>query len=439
MTALCCGFAAFALGVAVQLNDGALSPGAILWLTMALLALLLAPVWRRELSGRAVAAALATGCAVEGLLLFTRPPGIYLEPGPGGPWPYWAGVALLCALALLSAREKRAFPFLLAVHFALGVWVLRASPNPLIDVVTFQREAIDHALRGHNPYAMTFSDPYGGRFPFYGEGLLQNGRVLVGYPYPPLCLALGIAAQVIAGDYRFAVLASITAAAACIALARPGRVARLAAALLLLSPRGFFVVEQGWTDPYVLALGCAVVLCAIRFRRALPWVLGAFFAVKQYAVLAAPLLLLVEKRPWRLLLHAAIFAGALTLPFALLDLRAFIDDVVRFQMRQPFRPDSLSFSAWSRAVGGPVLPGWISFLALAAAIALSLAARAPFAAALALSFCAFFAVGKQAFCNYYFFVLGLAACAAGVIPPVSESHHIAASSPAAPKAASPGG
>jgi hypothetical protein len=48
-------------------------------------------------------------------------------------------------------------------------------------------------------------------------------------------------------------------------------------------------------------------------------------------------------------------------------------------------------------------------------------------------------VGKQAFCNYYFFVLGLSACAAGVIPPASESPRTAASSPAAPRAASPGG
>jgi hypothetical protein len=358
---------------------------------------------------------------MEGWLLFERPPGIYLEPRPGGVTLYWAGVALLCFLAFLSAREKRALPFLLAAHFALGAWVIWSSPHPHIDVVTFQREAIDHALRGHNPYAMTFSDPYGGNSIFYSEGLVRGGRVMVGYPYPPLCLALGMAAQVIAGDYRFAVLASITAAAACIALARPGRAARLAAALLLLSPRGFFVVEQGWTDPYVMALACGVALCALRFRRALPWVLGAFFAVKQYAVLAAPLVLLIEKRPWRLLLHAAVFAALLTVPFALLDLRAFLDDVVRFQLRQPFRPDALSYSAWSHALGGPWLPAWFSFLTLAAAIALSLVVRAPFPAALALSFCAFFSVGKQAFCNYYFFVLGLAACAAGVTAPASES------------------
>src|SRR5205814_2809273 len=138
-----------------------------------------------------------------------------------------------------------------------------------------------------------------------------------------------------------------------------------------------------------------------------------FFAVKQYAVLAAPLLFLIERRPWRLLLHAVAVAAVLTVPFALPDLRAFIDDLVRFQIRQPYRPDSLSYSAWANALGGRYLLPWVSFVTLAAAIALSLWARAPFPAAVALSFCAFFAVGKQAFCNYYFFVLGFAACAAG--------------------------
>jgi len=426
--------AAVALGIALQLGDGVLTPGALGLLTAALIALVASTQVGGELDERGIAVLLAAGCAVEGLLLFTRPPGIYLEPRPGGPYPYWAGLALLLAFALLGARQEAPrwqLPLLLAVHFALGAWVLWSSPAPLIDVFTFQRDAMVHALQGHNPYAMTFEDPYGGRFPFYGEGLLRDGRVQVGYPYPPLCFALGLVAHLLAGDYRWAVLLSITLSAACIAWAQPDRAGRLAAALLLLSPRGFFVVEQGWTDPYVLLLACAVALCAVRFRRALPWMLGAFLAVKQYAVLALPLVVFIERRPWRLLRNALLFAAALTLPLALLDLRAFLDDVVLFQIRQPFRPDALSYSAALFSKTGRALPSWAPLATLAAGIWLALRSmpRAPasLAGAMALCYCAFFSVGKQAFCNYYFFVLGLAACAAALTAPSARSPGIAPS------------
>src|SRR5205085_10010171 len=126
--------------------------------------------------------------------------------------------------------------------------VLWSSAEPVIDVFSWQRDAFEHFLRGGNPYAMTFADPYHGKYAVYAEGLLRDGRVQVGYPYPPLTFAIGLLAHFLAGDYRWAVLLSVTLAAACIGWARPGRIGALAAAPLRLSPRGFFVVEQGWTD-----------------------------------------------------------------------------------------------------------------------------------------------------------------------------------------------
>jgi hypothetical protein len=76
---------------------------------------------------------------------------------------------------------------LVAVHFALGVWVLHHSPPPAIDVNIFQRDSIAALRHGRDPYGITFPDIYAD-LDNYGEGLSAGGRLQFGFPYPPLSL-----------------------------------------------------------------------------------------------------------------------------------------------------------------------------------------------------------------------------------------------------------
>ena len=71
------------------------------------------------------------------------------------------------------------------MHFALGVWLLRASPSPRIDVVTVHREAFDALVSGRSPYAISFENIYGANSGFYNPSPLEGDRVMFGYPYPP--------------------------------------------------------------------------------------------------------------------------------------------------------------------------------------------------------------------------------------------------------------
>jgi hypothetical protein len=85
------------------------------------------------------------------------------------------------------------------------------------------------------------------------------------------------------------------------------------------------------------------------------------------------------------------------------------------QFYQPHRPDALSFAATWAVDHGTELPQYIPFLAAIVAIAVSLW-RAPrtvsgFAGSVALVYLLFFAFAKQAFCNYYYYVIGLLCCA----------------------------
>jgi hypothetical protein len=479
--------AAVCLGCAIQVNNGNYSPRALLLLTIALGCGLLAIGGRLAWWGRAgapgdraVGVLLGLGILVQLVLLFTS------DPAPLQADPRWAVSfrGMLCVAAVLAAMllpalgsdarvwqrlQRAAFAGLLLVHLAMGVWVLRAVPYPFVDVVQFQHDADNAILRGENPYALEFIDLSHGTSKLYAPGTQHDGLLDFGFPYPPLSALLTLPAHVLgpkpgpdhpnargeleeqAGDLRYAQLLAITLSAVLMALAGRGPVARAATALFLLTPRGFFVLSQGWTEPFVVLLLAATVFAASRRPRATPYVLGLFWAIKQYVVLAAPLTLLLipeqgqapaadGPRRWRELWRAAgrwgVKAGAValavTLPFVLWGPRHFWWSAVAVQVRQPFRPDALSYPAGLYAWRGVVLLTIVAFIALAVVMCVALARtpRTPagFAAATAVTFAVFFALNKQAFANYYYFVIGAlatAVAASGIL--------LGARSPAAPE------
>ena len=184
------------------------------------------------------------------------------------------------------------------IHLALGVWTIRlqAAPSPPIDVFVFQHDAVAALLAGVDPYAITFANPYRTAV-YYGPGLVVDGRLMFGFPYPPLSLVLSTLGQWVGGDVRYAQLGATTLAAVFLATMRRGPVGALAAGLYLFTPRALFVLQQSWTEPFVVLFLVATVWCGVRHPRAAPYVLGLFLAIKQYAPLALPLALLLGRPP----------------------------------------------------------------------------------------------------------------------------------------------
>ena len=417
---------AVALACALQVNFGQYHPLALTWLTVALLGTVLCVA---KPTSRIVAALEARRTLVFGLalsvqfvLLLTTTPGAtgrLAEPAHLLPLQAAIACAAIVCLASLRPSARHDLPkllVLLTIFAATGLWALHAAPNPGVDVVLFQRDAAAALLTGENPYATTFPDPYPSAAPFYGPGVSVNGRLQFGYPYPPLGLLLTVPAHLL-GDFRYAHLLAMTAAAALIALARPGNFAFAAAALLLFTPRGFFVLEAGWTEPLAVLCLAAVVFAACRSRRSVPVALGCLLAVKQYLVLALLLAPLLPGRRSGLAWKALVFATVVTLPWALWDQATFVNSVVTLQFHQPFRPDALSYLVPLMHLTGHRPPAWIAFVAAGAAALLALrkCPRTPagFSLALALVLFAFFAFNKQAFCNYYHLVIAALCCAAG--------------------------
>jgi hypothetical protein len=423
------------LGQLLRASDGHYSPEAIRWLFLAsalgLLALVSPPMPALERLGLCTpVAVLLTGLVLQFSQVLTHPPGIYLRPVGG----WLAFLAAVGAAAVLAGSVAFAGPgwarvgtALLSVFFlAAGLWVLHASPRPAIDVFIFQQQSSDALVHGRNPYTLTFPNIYG-HTQFYGAEVADGKTLFFGFPYPPLSLLLAALGFLATGDYRAAQLVAFVVAAACLLALRPDRLGALAAAVLLFTPRGLFVLEQGWTEPFGVALLGLVLVAALRRPRLLWLALGGLFAWKQYTVVLLPLTVLFLPRPfrwraWLRLVGPALLASlVVSLPLALWDVRGFWRSVVWLQTVQPFRSDALSFPSALVAIGytpPPVVPTLVVLTGMAIALVLWRAPRTPqgFAAAVTLVLGVFFAFNKQSFCNYWALVLGAAALtvAAGV-------------------------
>jgi hypothetical protein len=440
--------AAVALGHALQIANGFYDPVALVWLTAALV-LCAVGVLSLKSSGVpsrgkrfaipvAIApgvprAAMTMGIAWQLVSLLISSPGLYLDASVSM-LPFKTGVVLEGALIALGIGQVRVFrrwwfPALLAVHLLLGAWMIHASPSPRIDVVVVHRAAIRALLHGHDPYGITFRNIYGADSPFYNPQALVGNRVNFGYPYPPVSLLLAVPGQVLAGDYRYAELAALILGAAVIGYVRPAVTARLAASLLLTTPRVFFVLEQGWAEPITVMMLALTVFCLVRRPGLVPWAGGLLLVTKQYLVVAAPPLLRFAGRgraEWgRFLGQAALAALVVTLPFALWHPGAFIDDVVWLQTRELFRIDALSYLSLAARAGWGA--GSLVWSVVAALVALVIAMiRTPntpagFAGSIALSSLAMFAWGSKAFCNYYFFVIAAICCTIAIVPVTGEA------------------
>lgn len=375
------------------------------------------------------------------LLAGARRPGFYLLPGT----PRWGFTLLTAAIliaALLGVRRRVSLAqrdalaaVMLVLALLAGAWVLRASPSPHIDVFRVQQLGAAQLLAGRDPYAVSYPNLYtaADSLTYFGAALPQ----LRCYPYPPLSLLVVSAGFWLCRDVRAAFVAlHVVTGLLLYAMVRrrSGATAVGLCALHLLNPRGLFVLEQAWTEPLLAAAAAAWTASALKrpaaSRRAQVeqgLLLGLLLSAKQYAVLLVPLFLAQRFRPaWpraarlRSTGLAVSLCALVLLPFLLWHPADLFEDLILFQLRQPFRPDALTLPALVHAATGLRAPGGLALLAAAASLRWSVP-RLPrqlggllFAAALGCF--GFFAMAKQAFCNYYSFVAVLlllcaAACA----------------------------
>lgn len=429
---------AIALGRALQINNGFYSPEGLSWLVAAFTFVAAATLMQRFTperltcdGARIVNTLLLFGIGWQLVSLATTAPGFYTVREANRFYFFALLAVQAAAIAVGAAQAVRFrlpwFPIVLAASVGLGVWIIKASPNPYIDVVAVHKEALDALLRGRDPYVISFPNIYSPELArvFYNPEAVAGDRILFSYPYPPASLILVVPGHWLFGEYRYSELALLVAGAALIGWTRPSLTAKLAACLLLTTPRVWFVIEQGWTEPVGIFLLALTVFLLSRSSIPAGVAAGLLVVAKQYLGFIGPgvvRLAFFRPRQWRWTTVAGVTAAAaVTLPIALKHPSAFMRNVVWLQTLEPFRMDSLSFVSWAAHAGlGQASYRWAVGAALVAALICLATTRNSdigFAASVSLTTFALFVFGSKAFCNYYFFVIG-AVCATLAAYPV---------------------
>jgi hypothetical protein len=202
--------------------------------------------------------------------------------------------------------------------------------------------------------------------------------------------------------------------------------------LFLSTPRVFFMLEQAWTDVFLIAMIALTLWCAARFPRATPFVLGVAISTKQYMIFLLPLVPMLFDEKWsrrEMLVFVGKVAATgllINLPLFAMGPGAFIKALAGGDF--PFRTEALSFLSATAVNGQPIWPVWIQLPLMLTVMALAWwkGPRGPvgFALAAAAMICTFFAFSKHAFCNHHFLTLGLACTALaffGVEPPAAPA------------------
>jgi hypothetical protein len=431
------GIAGLVLAQALQYGNGFFSFVGIFLLSLALLFLLVSLSFGKP--GESVKTffkkisfpILFLGMIWQLYQLWYSVPGLFLLPSDASTlWLFKLGVGIAGCLAALSLLPKNRISLawqnllvvltLVAVWF-LGVWVIKTTPQPEIDVFVFHQTSAQALLSGENPYTAKVPNIYGNLANYGVELVDEQGYLTIGNPYPPLTIYISTLGYLAAGDIRYSHLLAFLLSGALIAFLHVGREAKLAAYLFLFMPRAFFVLEQGWTEFILVFFLAAVIFCATRYPKFLPIMLGLFFASKQYLIFMLPisLLFIANKSSWRDRLNLYGWMGAtmvaVTAPLAFWNLPAFLWNVGAAQWYTPFRIDALSYLALYAHVFNQAPSFLIGFLALVIALfaVWRIAPRTPSGFALSLAWClaVFLAFNKQAFCNYYFLVIGAIFCA----------------------------
>lgn len=418
---------ALALAYALYVGRGGPYPIPLAFLALAIVlaaaAVLARTRPRLPLRGR-VGRLLGFGLAAQFALLIVWPLTNPLRLAtPSDYLPYWVAIALAAAIAAapifgIGRSGWWRLLTLVAIHFVVGTWVIAMVPEPFIDSFFMQADGARALVEGVNPYLPIYRNIHGPDSPYYGPGLVVDGELTIGFPYPPLSLLLVVPGELLAGDPRYALLLSISLATIVMAAARPGSTATGAALLYLFTPGTFLMVVLGYTEPLAILMLALVVAAAVRTPRLVGPALGLLIASKQSLLIGLPLALLLLapdwRTRWRIGWQSVLVAAVVTVPFVLWDVGAFAWSAFGSLVVQAFRPDSLTFLAPLPGDWGPRLSllGFVLLVPLAGLIYLR-APRSPsgFAASVGLALMVFFAFSRQGSVNYYLAVIGALCCA----------------------------
>lgn len=297
----------------------------------------------------------------------------------------------------------------LGLATAAGVAMVRAAPQPNIDVFYLLQGSTKGLAQGKNMYQQTWvSSPK----------VYHSGGLFAVYPYLPWTSVLLAPFRLVLGDIRYGEIAALAVAAATLRSIAGEQLRRSATLGLLpllvaLHPKVTYADQQAWTEPLLVAL-LALMVWAVRRDRS--WLavgcLALALASKQHIVLLLPIAAAWPAFGLRRTLTAAGLALVAISPWIVAGPQDFWHDAVSVNLGYKVLPYALSLPALADRHGHSVGFGLTALgLIVGYVLALRLVRRerscAAFAAGCALVVLALDITNKQSFFNHYTLASGL--------------------------------
>jgi hypothetical protein len=300
---------------------------------------------------------------------------------------------------------------LVAMIGLIGLIWVGGSERPDIDVLDLHVSAAEQLAAGANPYVTARAKDTSPR--------ALPGDEVVGYPYPPLTMLPYVSSQWLLGDPRWAGV--IAMAVGVLLVARPweelsgrGSGALLAMGVAItLQPALGYVLRQGWTEPLAVPLLAGVGLLWRKHPAAAAVLLGLTLGLKQYWIVALPLLIVwSDAYRWKRFAIAASVAALSLLVAVAPNPAAAWESLVLDLLAVPARVDSLGFAGLGWDTPFPAM------LVLVVAVAVWMGWRGGtatrFQLGVAATLATAFLLGSQAFINYWLLVATIAMVAVAV-------------------------
>lgn len=318
---------------------------------------------------------------------------------------------------------KLRFFVLLIAAFVLRILIIIASPEPIIDVYTIQKEAPQLLLSGTNPYDAVYTQVYPG---------VKNDY----YSYWPVSFLAQIPFIILFKDPRVLPAIADVAAALLLYLLGKGSIAAQALSLIYLyRPNSNFIIEQSWLDPSAIFLVLLIYYLWQKHKNKL-YILGGLMGLlaglKLYYALMLPFFILLTYKKGSLrtvikLCLGLIFTLTITVyPFLLWNRGKFIQNTFLDFLTVETRPSviplhqSLNLNTLYYILTGKDIPLFIVlpiFVGIVSLLFYKLANSKKtdkddsylnkIIVAQALVFLSLFIIFQYAFINYYYFVTGL--------------------------------
>lgn len=336
----------------------------------------------------------------------------------------------------LEPLADRGFVFFclgtLLVAFLYRERVLRASPDPVVDVYALARDNADHLLHGRNPYQHDIVSPYGTERAFsYG---LQEPTDPRPAAYPPHVFLAAVPFRFFGADPRWPnVIGDLIAAVAVFGVAmKRGRplTAYLAASTWLFIPQSAFIIEQAWFEPMLGGL-FGLGFWLTEYSGVRKWVgyifLGLGLTAKQFGLPLLPALAWPHRKEWLPLLAGLAIGGLVILPFLWWSPHDFIDVVLTKHLGRPPQYHSITVASAIFHFAGPeVVPDrkwfWLAALVLIGLVSWRTPRHgAATALGLGTALMIFSTFHTQGFPNYFYLVEYLWLLAAVGLLPIQPS------------------